>query len=377
MESSFYSVVPNTDTTSLAQSIRMGHIVTHCPTCKELVTSIMFAGRLPRSMSAWPEFSEYGTQRCYCPNCHLFLDAWYRCNNFDYSDVEIDVTPWKQNEKTGRWETRQLLFGRPRSHSATDNINESAQEHEWLIREARFFRKICGPRFAQDEKRFSVSIPLTGRTRADTDKLLQKIKTKLRSKRAGSLRRVEVLDGTVWAHFGDKMQGSSQVWSLWQNGQLPADVCVWCYNNGRRYQDQLYDPKTGAAAVHPSLAAAKPRLSTAKKSSRLVKNATLEQAAAWLSSRLSAIEETNEEICDTLIRDNLIGVLQEYFIKGGRAPKFKMRFGLDDLNAEARLQRALKTFFTVARPLASRRKLTPAQREDLLFRSVEFFQDNL
>jgi hypothetical protein len=243
----------NSDNEALAQAIRRGNFLTHCPTCREIVASVGFSNcRGFFENDPWAGYKEYGCQRCYCPNCDHFLDGWFRSKLPDYSDAEVDITVWTENKATGRWEPMGPLFGNIRSKNAENGVNEVANEHRWLFKEARFWRSLSGPRFVKDEKRFSVSIPLAQRTRETAEKLISKIETKLRVKRAGELNRVEVIDDTLWGHFDDKMIGTSYVLAMWKVGQLPAEVTVWSYNEGRRYQNKAWDSKTEAAAVHPS-----------------------------------------------------------------------------------------------------------------------------
>lgn len=247
----------DSSTENLAKAIKAGRVLAHCPTCSELVNSMTFITFSDLTEpSPWPGYSYFGRHQCYCPHCDQFLDAWYRCHDNDYRDAELDVTPWSRNQESGRWEAKGRLFGRERSRLSEDQINETIEEHKWLICGARFHRKLSGPRYIKDERRFSVSIPLPGRSAVDGKMLLGKISAKLRAWRDGSLERSEEIDSVLWGHFQETLRGADYTMKLWKDGHLPVDLCVWCYNDGHRYQYQLYDHDTGGAFVHPSLAAA-------------------------------------------------------------------------------------------------------------------------
>lgn len=360
-----------------AEAIRWGSILENCPNCGQCVVGFMFM-RCPRWIEElpWPGFRNCGVEHCYCPGCDSLFDAWYRCKDDDYAEAEIDATQWSLDKETGRWNPQGGLFGEPRSLEAIDGMNKTALEKRGLMQWQRFERSLSGPRFVSLDGRFSVSIPLRGRTKDAVDKMLAKIKATLKAKRSGTLKKVETVDDVVWAH-GSKVGGAGQVQILWLKGVLPADVSVWLYNNGQRFQDKSYDHDTGKAALHPSEKSPSTETPEGKRSKALSKNCTLEEACQWLASKLADIHATNEELLDTTIRDSLVHLLQANFIGNLKPIKVPTRLGLDDLNAEARLCRALKTFFSAAKPLAESRKLTPKQRKAFLLNNGDFFDELL
>lgn len=357
----------------LRQSVRRAEVVTHCPHCQELVINLSFTSYDPASINRWLDYSSAGVEHCYCANCHLFLEGWYRQKNDD--EPELSLVCWKQNGGTGRWQTQDLLFGDPLSQAAEDGrnevINDESMCYPHRMKWARHDRQLSGPRHVRDDDKFTIGFPLAGRTEDEVAALLASVEKKLKNGRAGKLTGSEIAEGTLWGHF-DQSHGIDLAAGMWTNGLLPADVTFWSYNCDRPYQTVLWDDSTGAPAVHPSISGLLVPVETRKRRPFLGSGASIAEAAAWLDARLNELQDEQPELDDTLNREELFAYLDS-FVRNQSASE--CHFSLDDANAERRLLRVLKTFSTVACPIAERQGLTSEQRRQLLGDGREFLAD--
>ena len=93
------------------------------------------------------------------------------------------------------------------------------------------------------------------------------------------------------------------------------------------------------------------------------------------AGRTVEIDDRQPEINDTLNRDELFDVL-ENFIQG-HEPDEEWNFCLDDEEAERRLLRALKVFLKRAGLAAKEQQLTPEQKKQALIENSRHIADLL
>jgi hypothetical protein len=86
------------------------------------------------------------------------------------------------------------------------------------------------------------------------------------------------------------------------------------------------------------------------------------------------IEDGVEGVCDTHVRERIVGLLEDNFINHEGCSKIPSRLGSDDSNAEMRLNRALTTFLAGACAQEARFKLTFKQRAELLANGGGFLE---
>jgi hypothetical protein len=238
---------------AMARAIGQIDFLTHCPKCREIVNRIKSVNCTALADEPfWPGYAEFGYQLCYCPNCRLLLECWFRRRDNDSTEAELDLTLWSQNERNGRWESNDKIFGGQRNVESIEKVNKLAKENGSFFRMLEFFRSLSGPRYARDEERFSVAIPLACRNREEADRFVLEIKNRLQKRRSGTLEKVEVCEGVLWAHFWEKFGGSYWVHEMWSRGVLPVDLTLWKYNQGRHYQSKAWDHSTSAPATYPS-----------------------------------------------------------------------------------------------------------------------------
>ena len=357
----------------LRASVRSGVIVTHCLKCSEVVSYLSYSNL----RSKLEGYDECGIQHAYCPNCDLFWEGWFRSQGD--AEPELTALAWKKSPTTGRWETQDKFFGTAMDATSGERVeqwvNGDFMSHSGLIKLAQFYRQCSGPRYVKDDDRCSVGIPLTGRTEEEARALVALIVKVVKNKKSGELTGIECRDGIVWGHFNEA-NALYHTSEMWKRGELPSDASFWCYNEGRPYHHPVWDHSTRAPAVHPSLSGspAAPEASW-KAVVPLPKNASLAEATAWLDALLVEIDDRQPEINDTLNRDELFDVLENFI--HGHEPDEEWNFCLDDEEAERRLLRALKVFLKRAGLTAKEQQLTPEQKKQALIENSRHIADLL
>ena len=363
-----YSFNQNAD---LSDSVRIGAVITHCPSCGQIVSNLSYSNFRGET---WTDYSNAGLQHCYCPTCHLMLEGWFRMKlNLP---PELCAVRWVHSQVSGLWETTDQLFGEPidpsRGQLVANWIHGNSGSYAYMMKRARYYRKLSGPQFVKDEDRFTVGIPAHWRSENEARLLLDSVKKMLKNKKCSKLTSEEIKDDVLWADFRDTT-GLYHVSTMWQKAELPADVTFWRYNDGRPYQDLLWDPKTDAPAVHASVSGQEVPREECKRAPSLSDGASVTAAATWLDARLSELADEQPELSDTRNRDELSAFL-DHFISGAMNDNDWI-FSLDDANAEKRLSRFLKTFWKVASPLAEQQRLSPEQRAQILRNGGTFLEE--
>lgn len=346
----------------LADSVRVGTVITHCTHCGELVTSLTYTSY---GDDAWPGYTDSGLEFCYCPNCDVFLEGWFRSK--EGSIPELCAIAWKKSAQTGRWETHDTVFDSPVRASRGEFVERCFNDDDMLCAHliiiARHDRALSGPRFVPDDDKCTVGISIGPHGAAEAEKLVSDITQRLKNKRTECAVETEISDQTFWIHLANS-RALYHVTEMWVKGELPQDTTFWCYNAGRPYQHVAWDSSNRAPATHPSPSGqviaqeAKPKLP------KLARDATVAEAVAWLDARLGEIDDEQPELADTRNRDELF-VLVENFLHGN-SDEESYSFWLDDKNAQRRLMAVLKVFNAHALPLAAQEQLDSEQRKQLI-----------
>lgn len=358
----------------LAMSVQLGSIITHCAHCGEIVAELRYSN-CARGNDAWPGFTNGGMHLCYCPNCDVFWEGWFRSK--EGIVPELSAIGWKKSGESGRWETNDTIFGEPVDESRGEFVDRCYNDDDFmscahLIIRARHDRAISGPRFVPDDDKCTLGIPIGDRSIEEAEKLLLEITRKLKAKRQKCASTTEVADQTFWVHLATA-RALDYVSQMWKEGEVPADVTLWRHNDGRPYQNIVWDYQTRAPAVHPSSTGKVIAQEVKKRTPNLPKDATLAEAVAWLDTRLGKIADEQPEVSDTRNRDELF-VFVEKFISGD-ADDESYSFCLDDVNAQRRLMGVLKVFSNHAFPLAAQEQLDSDQRKQLFLDVDGFLAD--
>jgi hypothetical protein len=353
---------PFNQNNDLADSVRLGKVITHCAHCGEIVSSLNY---MSYGDEAWSGYADSGLECCYCPNCDLFWEGWFRSN--EGSAPELCAIGWKKSAESGRWETDDTIFGSPVNPSRGEFVERCFSDDDMccvhLIIIARHYRALSGPRFVEDDDKCTVGIPIGTRSADEAQALLSGITRILKKKRIECTVATEIAEQTFWIHLADA-NALYHVTGMWEVGDLPEDVTFWCYNVGRPYRHIPWDYSNRCPSVHPSHGGQVISHEREPKVPKLARDATLVEAVAWLDARLGEIDEQQPELDDTRNRDELFTFVENFL--HGNTEEDGYSFWLDDKNAQRRLMAVLKTFSKHALPLAASEPLDAEQRKQLI-----------
>ena len=374
------------------EQVRSGRIINNCLICGERVFTVYFTS-FPSSQPLGPKYPRCGSQTAYCPACDIFLDAWIRVElksedaNEALSAFAVKEKPdgpieaayrvWRWNSQRTALESADSLFEYSvPSARATKNITATVTEHRSLLRYLRWRRELSGPRFRDDEKRFTISIPKQAIV-GPVAKLVQSVSKGLKSGQGGALVGQEDTNEEVQLHFNRRDKSMDVAFKLRDRGLLPPSSTMWAYNDGRRYEFKQWDWARGTEAVPAQREREIPKKTSIRpKRKRPARDsATLAAILERLMHRMARIEEDCCELTDTHVREQTFAAIYDGFIEPREGSEIPSTFGMCERQSDLRVHRAIKAFVTAARRIADVDGLTPQQRLDFL-QQPEFSADD-